>query len=181
MTPTTTDHPNPQRPPAPARRCAICTGPVESPDPTVDYCRSCWYSGAELQRRRPFLRRLVESFGCERANLRAEIYHSGGGCFGLRVTVHSYTPAPSGGGRVAVGPVVAVLYGTAATKDEAGTWTCEAELPATDGDHWCVGYYGPEGPDEAGAMFTGLAADRFVTLAKLLADFAAAGVRLSVL
>ncbi len=70
------------------RPCALCGSEVTSPNPEVDFCRLCHYSGAALERslrtdERDVLARLGALEGVEDAT----VWHTGGGCFNLAITL----------------------------------------------------------------------------------------------
>lgn len=68
------------------RPCAICGGEVTSPNPTVDYCRMCFYTGAAYERMlRTEERDLLTRVGALDGVEDAQVWHTGGGCFNLAI------------------------------------------------------------------------------------------------
>lgn len=64
------------------RLCAICGGGVTSPEPEVDYCRMCYYSGAAEERVRAAQ---IDRFREIPEATFVGIEHTGGGCFWFSV------------------------------------------------------------------------------------------------
>lgn len=125
--------------------CKYCGATFEPPKPTTVLCRGCWYDGALFEEQHAaLLARLRAIAGVDRA----EIEHTGGGCFGLGV-------------RLASGHF---LFGTEAYQDDDGAWSCDVGIPAP-GDPWGVGLYlDDELSNEAVEMHCPLTDDQFVAL-----------------
>lgn len=111
--------------------CEAC-GSRFATDGIKTVCRACFYDGA-THARRPRMAALIERLNEAAPTAEVEIWHTGGGCFGLAVKWEN--------GRF--------LFGTVAVMDEqTEEWTADAVLP-NDDERWGIGVYA--GEDEWGA------------------------------
>jgi hypothetical protein len=115
------DHTVPTPTPTPQQAtCRLCGASFVPPRPTTDVCRWCWYGGAVHAAERPALLAALRALpGVESADME----HTGGGCFALRVRLT--------GGR-------ACLATDAFLMD--GEWTTDAAIPAV-GEPWMLCEY----------------------------------------
>lgn len=110
------------------RRCRICTQEVTSSDPTVDYCRWCYYGGCIFgEEHKDLIEAIHET--CRYSRLVADVaaYHTGGGCFVIQVTF--------------VGDRTDYV------------WLSEAEDYVGDGvdpNSWVIGHYPDDSGDDEG-------------------------------
>lgn len=105
------------------RLCSICGSGITSTDPTVDFCRNCHYSGSALERMlRTEKRDVLTRIGALDNVTDATVWHTGGGCFNLAVTLED--------GRLLT-PSVGYM-------ENGGVWP-EPGIPDPDEDgKWCL-------------------------------------------
>lgn len=114
------------------RECRFCGQPFEPPKPGTRHCRSCHYQGRLQGETHEALMdalwALLPDVGAANYNPDAvEIRHTGGGCFGLAITL------PDG----------RLVFGTEATQEADGTWVVDAGCPEPGG-FWGLGIYASE-------------------------------------
>lgn len=102
------------------RLCRFCGEGVTSTNPETDFCRGCFYTGTTQEERlAPLIARLSEPENVAGV----AVWHTGGGCFNLAVTLQD--------GRIAT-PSVAYY-------DEGDCrWWVEPGFPESDEDRWGV-------------------------------------------
>lgn len=107
------------------RPCSICGREVTSPNPEVDYCKGCYYTGAALERNlRTDERDVLARIGALDGVADATVWHTGGGCFNLAVTLDD--------GRL-ITPSMAV------TDEASGAIFAEPGIPVLEeGDRWAL-------------------------------------------
>jgi hypothetical protein len=104
------------------KKCIYCKNEFTPPKPTTTMCQFCWYGGVHHEAER---KKLMAKLRAVKGVTSAEIHHTGGGCFGLAVSLAD--------GRF--------LFATDAHKDEkTGEWFGEASLP-DPGEPWALGIY----------------------------------------
>jgi len=101
------------------RPCSECGAFVTSTNPEVDFCRNCFYAGVGVSREHDALLASLRALPEVDA---AEVWHTGGGCFMLAITLAN----------------ARLLTCTVALSDpdyREGEWFCDASLP-DHGEPW---------------------------------------------
>jgi hypothetical protein len=104
------------------KTCIYCGHPFTPPKPTTPMCEHCWYAGRHHAAERA---QLLDGLRAVEAVDTAGVHHTGGGCFGLGITLKDKR----------------YLFATDAHKDaQTGEWFGEASLPEP-GEPWALGIY----------------------------------------
>jgi len=111
------------------RECRYCHETFTPPKPETTLCRSCYYEGRHLREHHADL---IGRLGDLDTVATANVWHTGGGCFGLAVTLQDER----------------LFFGTVAMMelDENGTavWRGDAWIPTEPEERWMIGVYASE-------------------------------------
>jgi len=106
--------------------CIYCGQTFDPPSKGTPMCRECYFAGRAHREAHRWLITELERLTPVKT---VEVLHTGGGCFGLMVTMTDGT----------------LYFGTQAYLDADGEWATDAVMPdLAAGDQWTVGRYASE-------------------------------------